>query len=294
TESGCNIDHAITGRREYCERHMDSARRAYRDLGLADDLVTVMRFPGVADNPEALRAAVRAGFSMIVGSRHLEEPGREWWVTLPGEGEMLEIEGASLQRKFYPPADLERRVAAGGIGEEGVRSDPSFTAAVAAALAFVDGVRQGGGILGLSDHFWETFPESAGVPVRYLVMDEVLRRLEAERGGKIWYPSAHDLALWLDARRNATLAWRVERDGVHVAIDPPRSWRERRSRGLAAASLLVRVPPGYERVRDVTLREEGSAPRALPADAFFRDAAGVTVTFPLASRVELVIHPERP
>ncbi|MBI3448314.1 MAG: hypothetical protein HY049_05290 [Acidobacteria bacterium] len=294
TETGCNIDHALTGRRDYAERHLRAAREAYRGLGLQDDLVTVMRFPGVADNPEALRAAARAGFSMIVGSRHLDEPGREWWVAYPGGGEILEIEGASLQRRFYPPADLERRVAAGGMDAGAIRTDPSFQASVAGALAFVDGVREGGGILGLSDHFWETFQESGGVPVRYLVVDEALRRLETERAGAIWYPSAHDLALWLDARRNAGLTWRQESDGVHVAITAPPSWKERGSRGIAAASLLVRLPPGYERLAGVTLREEGAPARALAATSYAREAGGVVVTFPLASSVELVIRPARP
>ena len=87
TESGCNLDHAALGEREYFRKRFALARELYRKNGIPDERVAVMRFPGVEDSPEALRAAAEAGFVMIFGSRCLAtaqetagEPSAGWGV----------------------------------------------------------------------------------------------------------------------------------------------------------------------------------------------------------------------
>src|SRR5678815_6087556 len=107
------------------------------------------------------------------------------------------------------------------------------------------------------DHWWETFAEFGGVSPRYLVLDAVLDDVELRYGSRVWYPRSRDLALWLQARRTASVRWQVEADGLHVLVEPPAGWAKRGLTGIEEASIIVGLPAGYTGVSAVRIKHQG-------------------------------------
>lgn len=291
TQTGCNIDHAKLSEATYCQRHLSLARAALRGAGIPDDRVVVMRFPGIVDSPEALRAAASAGFEAILGNRHSDEAGREWWVPFPG-GEILEIENSNLTRCFSRSAELETALESGRLTAGQVASDTRFLSEVERGRVYVEQVAAQGGILNLFDHWWETFASFGGVSPRYLVLDAVLKDIESRYGERAWYPRARDLALWLEARRRSVVSWQSRQDGLHLIVDPPSRWKERGLSGIETASLLVHLPAGYTGVSGVRSRQGESGWQPLRASSWWLAPDGLAVTFPLRHRTELLVLPE--
>ncbi|HKY34162.1 MAG TPA: hypothetical protein VJV23_16655 [Candidatus Polarisedimenticolia bacterium] len=275
TQTGCNVDHSRLGDRAYCLRRFAAIRREARAAGLPDRVLTVFRFPGVQDSPEALRAAARHGVRGILGSRHLDEPGREWWVPLPGGGELLEIQSVPMLRAFALSAELEAKLASGDLRPSDVSGSREFLAAVSRGRAVIDSIEGNGGIVNLFNHWWETFQEIGGAMPRYSVLDAVLKDVFERRLGRVWYPRSSELALWLETRRRASIQWEQSRGAVMVRIAPP---RERVQDGvrLPEASVLLHLPAGFGRVRDVRL-----AGQPLSAERWRSVKDGLVATFPL-------------
>ncbi|HZI93063.1 MAG TPA: putative Ig domain-containing protein [Patescibacteria group bacterium] len=290
TETGCNVDHAKLSEEAYCRRHLGLAREAFRSIGIPDDKTIVMRFPGMADSPQALKAAAGAGFEAIFGSRHGDEAGREWWVPYPG-GEILEIENTNLSRCFSRSKSLEADLARGSLEPGHLRSDPRFLAEVQRGRDEVDQIVAQGGIMNLFDHWWETFAEFGGVSPRYLVLDAVLDDVELRYGSRVWYPRSRDLALWLQARRTASVRWQVEADGLHVLVEPPAGWAKRRLTGIEEASIVVGLPAGYTGVSAVRTKHDGRAWQDLDRLKWWVVPDGLALSFPLKDGVEMHIVP---
>jgi len=292
--TGCNIDHARMADPVYCRDHLSRARETYRAAGIPDDRVIVMRFPGVADNPEALRAALDAGFIAIFGRRHFDEAGREWWVPAARGGEMLEIEDSHLQTVFARSERLEKDLEDGKVAPAGVASTEAFKAAVTKGAAYVDRIAAGGGILNFANHYWETFDTIGGAQPRYLILDAVLHDIEERFGERAWFPQSRELAFWLDARRHARVEWREEKGGARLTIDPPRAWARMGLTGLTGASILVSLPAGFRDPGSVEIHEERGGWRPLGSDRYWKEGDEMAVTFPLRGRVEIRVRPAAP
>ncbi len=289
TQTGCNVDHSRMADPAYCRERFSRAREAYRAAGIPDERVVVMRFPGVEDSPQALRAAAEAGFIAVLGSRHFERPGREWWIPHPGGGEILEIEHSPLLKLFARSEELEAGLTGGRIDPAGVTGSPEFVAAVERGIAYVERVVTDGGILSLSDHWWETFLEIEGVTPRYLILDALLREVDRRYGARAWYPGARDLALWLEVLRKAQVTWREEDDAVRVEIDPPARWSHSAVSGVDNASVLLRLPAGWRRASEVRIRQTPGRWSALDPSRYWMQSGSLAVVFPLRGRVSLHI-----
>jgi hypothetical protein len=268
---------------------MALAREAYRKAGIPDERVVVMRFPGVEDSAQALRAAAEAGFLAIFGSRHLDEPGREWWIPYPGGGQILEIENSSFLRSFARADDLEAGLKEGRIPPADAASSPEFQAAVKRGITYVERVAAGGGILNLTDHWWETFAEIGGIEPRYLVLDSVLSDIEARYGPRAWYPRARELAMWLEARREAPASWSERGGSVHVRLEPPPRWLELKLEGLDTASILLSLPPGWQGISSVRIKEGDGQWRSLDPSLYWLEPRGLAVTLPFHGPVEIEV-----
>jgi len=290
-QTGCNVDHSRLGSARYCRRQIALSRGAFRALGLAEDLVAVMRFPGVVDSPEALKAAGEAGFLAILGSRHLSEAGREWWVPHPG-GEILEIENSGLTHCFSRSKSLETALGQGALTAASLATDRRFLDEVKRGRDYVDLVATQGGILNLFDHYWETFQAFGGVPSRYLVLDAVLSDIESRYAGMVWYPSARDLAVWLDVRRHAGVEWREIDQGLLLALRPPPAWKQFRLSGLGRATLIARLPVGFTGVSQVDIKTDGGAFEPLAPSRWWLGPDGIVVNFPFQGGLQLLIKPE--
>lgn len=275
TESGCNVDHAALGDRRYCERRFALARESMERAGVPQGALAVMRFPGVDDSPEARRAAAREGYLALLGSRHLDEPGRAWWTAYPG-GEILEIQNLAFDRAFARSEELERALAEGSVRPDALRGSAPFEAALAKGRALVRRLETQGGIVNLSGHWWETFESVAGVMPRYLLLDTWLSELPAET---VWWPSARELALWLELRRRAVVTWSRENHRVEIRLTAPPGWRPP-AEGFRAS--IVALVPGGEAI--VEVRRDG---RPLPRDSWWQDGGKVIVVFPMAETVRL-------
>lgn len=278
-QKGCNVDHAALGERRYCERRFARARAALRRAGIPDDALAVMRFPGMEDSPEALRAAARDGYLAVLGSRHLDQPGRAWWTPLPGGEEILEIQNLAYQRVFARSEELERGLAEGSIASDAVRESAPFLAALEAGRRLLPRLEAQGGIVNLFDHWWEGFEPVGGVLPRYLLLDAWLRELPLDR---VWWPSGRELASWVRLRRFARTTWRHQGDQIHVSVDPPAGWRQAGA-GLEA-SIFIHLPTPAPIAE---IRADGTP---LPRSRWQDERGIAKVTIPLRWRTRLSVR----
>jgi hypothetical protein len=281
-QAGCNVDHAPFGERAYCERRFGLARAALRRAGVPDEALAVMRFPGLEDSPEALRAAARDGYLAVLGSRHLDQPGRAWWTSIPGGGEILEIQNLAYQRAFASSPELEQGLADGTIRGPAIRESAAFQAALEAGRRLLPRLEAQGGIVNLFDHWWEAFEEFGGTKPRYLLLDAWLRELPRDR---VWWPSARELAAWLHLRRFARTTVRYGADRIDVRIDPEGRWPSP-AKGMEA-SMVIHVP-GQTRIIEVL---EGGRP--LASSRWWQEAGDVVVTFTFHGRARLSLRTRR-
>jgi hypothetical protein len=282
-QSGCNVDHAALGERGYCERRFAQARASMRRAGIPDEALTVMRFPGLADSPEALRAAARDGYLAIFGSRHQQQAGRPWWTPLPDGGEVLEIQNVPVQRALLASEELEQGLENGSIDPATVRDSAPFREALDKGRTLLRRLEAQGGLVNLFDHWWENAKEVAGVRPREMLLDAWLRELPAER---VWWPSSRALVSWIQLQRFARFSWRARKDRVEVVVEPPRPWRPP-AEGLEV-SLVVHVP-GHAAVAEVLVDGD-----PLPRSRWWDDRGRVVLAFPLRDRTRLTLRTSGP
>lgn len=273
-----------------------AAVRAGEPTGGLPDGIRWPRFPfdpesraGV-DNPQALSAAIQTGFIAFFGRRHVEDAGHEWPITAAGGGEILEIEDSYLQSVFAPSEKLEKALESGALPPDQVEGSEEFKAAVQKGIRYADRIAAAGGILNLFNHYWETFAVFGGIQPRYLVLDAVLDAIDRRYSGLVWYPGARELALWLDARRRATVWKELKTSEMILTVEPPPRWRELKLTGIPTASLVVEVPEGWNGVRSVRIREEGARWESLDPQRWWTAPGGLALSFPLRGSVELRIR----
>ncbi|HXI03735.1 MAG TPA: hypothetical protein VNI57_11220 [Candidatus Saccharimonadales bacterium] len=289
TQAGCNVDHRKLASPYYCLRQLLTAREVYRALGIPDERVTVMRFPGAVDSPEALSAAREAGFIAIFGRHHREDRGREWWLPCGPGCEMLDVEDSHLQSVAPSLEDLVRALEAGKLDPSTFQKSPAFAAALKEGREYVDGIVSGGGLLNLTNHFWKTFEEVKGVQPRYAFLSALLGGIEKRFGPRVWYPHGGELAQWLELRRRASVTWHRERGNVLVDIDPDPAASLPRTPSLDRVSMRIALPPDFGEVSQVRIDEGDGAWRLLDPSAYRPGPSGLAVSFPLRGSVHLAI-----
>ncbi|MFQ5700276.1 MAG: hypothetical protein ACE5HU_00340 [Acidobacteriota bacterium] len=290
-QTGCNVDHSKLAEPAYCRRRMDLIRRAYSTAGIPNDTVVLLRFPGLAYGPQALEAAVEAGFVAILGGRNLREADRPWWVADTKGEEILEIQDTRFLRLFARWAELEEGLSQGRITRTGVVASPAFLAAVQRGRQYIDRVAAGGGILNLSDRWTQTFKTIGGAHPRYLVLDAVLTDMEERYGPRVWYPRGRELALWLNARHNARVTWNRAEGGVRVDVNVPDRWVASGLR-LEEASLVVALPQGWSRIGNVRLRANDEGWNDLDPSRFWLQGNRLAIVFPLRGHTQIQIAGE--
>ena len=198
-QSGCNFNHNLANDLDYCNSRFKLAREAYQLIGLDNNKIIVMRFPGFAYTDAALRALLDNGFIAFFGSG---DCGAEEWIRLSDGREIMNIPSTSLYT-FY----------------DGEVDNTSFQQCV-----------KNGGIINFFDHWWDMFKtDSSGANANYQTANASLKYIEQTYGDRVWWPFGSELALWLRFKRNAVTHW--ETDNTHIMIsatvpnwDP--NWKE--------------------------------------------------------------------
>jgi len=138
----------------------------------------------------------------------------------------------------------------------------------------------------LFDHWWEDSKEVGGVLPRQRILDAWLRELPAE---KVWWPSARELALWLELARSAHVSWEEHRNRLRLVVEPPASWSRSAAAGRLDTTMKVHIPSG----RAVqAVRVDG---QLLDPGRWWATSGGtLVVCFPIAGRTTLDLSFERP
>ena len=287
-QTGCNLDHSRFASLEYCRQRFKLVRQAYGVAGIADELVTLMRFPGLAHTPAALQAAAEAGFLAILTAPAPDRPGQETWLPYPG-GEIAAIPDSRLLSLFARSDALEEALNSGRVSPSELTRNADYLGAVMQGVAYADLVASTGGILNLTDQWSATFARIGGAAPRYEILHAVLGVIDKRRGSSVWYPSGKELALWLVLKRSATVSRRLKGGKLILRIEPPEGWR-RAGGELQNASLIVTLPQGWKATGRVRIRDESQAWRDLGAARRWVEPRGLALTLPIRGRTQVSIE----
>ncbi len=281
TQKGCNLDHPALDDAEYVSTRFDLIRKAYGALGIADERVVLIRFPGLEAGPQALAGAAEAGFLASLGTTLL---------TSAEAGSLIEIPDTRILRLFARSEALEEGLTSGRLTRETLAESSEMRDAVARGMAVVEDAARGSGILNIVDVWSETFASIGGTQPRYLILDAVLDEVESKYRGRVWFPRGRDLALWLSLVRDARVTVAPSGDELTVAIAPHERWSRAAGEGLAEASILIDVPASIRSVSAVRIRHEGDAAwRDLDPSHHWLERRGLAVVFPIHGPLELQI-----
>lgn len=199
TQNGCNFNHNQANDLNYCKERFRLARAAYQQIGLDNNKIIVMRFPGFATTDAGLRALLDNGFIAFFGNGGC---GQEKWIPLSDGREILNIPSTSLSAFYNGQVDN----------------------------AYLDDCVRQGGLINFFDHWWDLFKtDENGTNHNYQIVSANLRYLEQTYSDQVWWPFGSELALWLQFKRNAIINWETTDD--HLKISAVASswnpdWRE--------------------------------------------------------------------
>jgi hypothetical protein len=176
-QDGCNFDHSLTNTIGYCNERLKLAREAYHTIGLDNNKILVMRFPGFAYTDAALRALLDNGFIAFFGAGSC---GKAEWITLSDGREILNIPSTSLY-SFYD-------------GEYG--------------NSYFQDCLDNGGIINLFDHWWDMFEKDSVSTYRnYQIISDNLHYVEEKYADQVWWSFGSEMALWQYFKKNVNISW---------------------------------------------------------------------------------------
>lgn len=199
TQSGCNVDHSLANTLNYCSHRFKLARAAYAQIGLDNDKIIVMRFPGFAYTDAALRALLDNGFIAFFGGGDCKQ---DEWIKLSDGREILNIPSTSLYRFYEGDAD-------------------NFT---------IPECVKTGRFINFFDHWWDMFKTDAnGTNRNYQIASGSLTYIEHQYGDQVWWPFGSELALWFYFKRNAITNWETTNSTITINATVPKwnpNWKE--------------------------------------------------------------------
>lgn len=240
----------------YCIERFKLAREAYGEVGLDNDRLIVMRFPGDTYSDAALRAMKDSGFiAYFTSYRRGDEYACSYLYTnLSDGGRVLDIHGN---------VPLSRLV---GFNAE-----------------FIDSCARNG-IINFFDHFWESYEPHGGMQPNYCKLNESLNYIESEYGRRVWWPLASELSLWIDFRERGTHNWTLNGSLLEVSSGVPGGWR---SSWATLASYTVDLKG--KRVKKI-LFDDGAGWTALGDDGFWIEDGILHLTCPIRNRVNVRVY----
>jgi hypothetical protein len=206
----------------FCYGTFAKARKTYAALGLDNDRIFVMRFPGYAHTPMALRALPDMGFLAYF---EYSRTGREKYLDVGGGREILAIPTVQLV-DIFDTQKLVQEIQDGFVGPFDLGASRTYQSALAGGLAALDSLARDGGVINLFDHWWEhSRTEIKGVHYRYRFFKDILEGLDRKYGKRVWWAFGSDLALWSHLKRNAPVSLESDRHGATVSFGKPLVWK---------------------------------------------------------------------
>jgi hypothetical protein len=229
----------------FCYGTFAKARNTYAALGLDNDRIIVMRFPGSAHTPMALQALADMGF---LGYFESVRTGREKYLELGGGREILVIPTVQLC-DIFDTQKLIQEIQDGVVGPSDLETSGTYLAALGRGMATLDSLVSGGGVIDLFDHWWEhSGTELRGVHYRYQFFKDILGGLDRKYGKRVWWGFGSELALWSHIKRNAPVSIASDPHGVTVSFGKPVVWK-----------------PGWSMTAGYTLATNDSSPFPVPS-----------------------------
>jgi hypothetical protein len=229
-EGDANLDHhefdgsvnAEAHDSAFCYRTFARARHSYAAVGLDNDRISVMRFPGYKNTPMALQALADNGFLAYFD---FIRSGQERYVDLGKGKELLAIPTIHLF-DLCDTLELGKGILNGEIDSANLKDSQAYQAALSGALLITDYLVLGGGVINLFDHWWEhSFHQLNGIRYRFELFKDILAGLDRKHGKRVWWGFGSELARWSHLKRNTPVT--VERDelGLTVSFGQPAAWK---------------------------------------------------------------------
>jgi len=186
TQTGCNFNHSFASTFSYCDQRLKLARNSYKEIGLDNNKIIVMRFPGFAYTDAALKALLDNGFVAYFGIGECKAE----WAQLSDGREILNIPSVILY-DFYSGKD-----------------DNSY----------FQQCLENGGIINLFDHWWDMFDDAPRdtIDTNYRIASDVLTYIEQNFRDEVWWPFGSELALWLYFKENVDIT--LQRRGYNLEL----------------------------------------------------------------------------
>ncbi len=262
----------------YCRLAFENARKAYRQIGLDNAKIIVLRFPGYKFTAAALTAARENGFLAFFFPRG---KGEEVFYSLDGSKEMLVIPDLSLPWDADDP-ELVRGIKAGAITSASLSRSEPYRRMLLAFEQEIERRIASGGIVNFFDHWWEHGGYNLnGVPYRFRLFSDGISYVIGKYGSRVWWPFASDLAQWLEFRKHADVGITGDERETRVQFKAPPDWNPdwtlEASYSLVRSNGVRRLPPVSE--VSMALSSDPASWHVIPPGHYWTDAAGIHITF---------------
>lgn len=216
-------DNAAAFDSAFCFGTFARARNTYSAIGLANDKISVMRFPGFHHTAMALRALAANGFLAYFSDART---GMETYVTLPGNREILSIPTSLMLAEYYDPPDLVAGITDGTIRKAEMKESAAYRNALLRIRRAMDALVHGGGVINLFDHWWEhSLHRLNGVPYRFELLLDAVTDLDRAYRDRVWWGFGSELARWSHFKRHAQVHLESDDGGLGLGFTQPADWR---------------------------------------------------------------------
>lgn len=202
---------------DWCDTVFKNARSVYEEIGLNNEEILVMRFPGYKYTQEALQALVEN--NIIAFSDYHNESGSEKWILLENGEYILQIPdivyGFKTEQK-----DFVEKIHSSVITVDNYASHSDYLAVKENLIDFVNANAKSGGVVAFFDHWWEHNQDVNGFNYRLELLKEAINHLIEEYGNdKIWWGFTSELARFAYIKRFAKVSENNKGDTLLVSID---------------------------------------------------------------------------
>jgi hypothetical protein len=174
----------------------------------------------------------------------------------------------------------------GGIPNRNIEADP------VAREVWTSLFSREGGIVDLFDHWWEhSQPRAGGVRYRFELLKELLSRLEAEYGSRIWWGFGSEMARWSELTRTVPVSIRQVHSDPEISFGAPRKWKTAWAMGVAY-TIAYSGPGHLSAVRRMyyTLDSEGhAAEHPLEAVDYWIEGDALRFAFPFSDPAKVLV-----
>lgn len=283
---------------DWCFNTFQKARNSYEQIGLNNDKIIVMRFPGYKHTKQALEALVDQDFIAFFDNENTN--GFESWVKLANDKQILKIPDVHFIEIADDPK-LIQGLDQKQISPERLRSNESYRKALKKMVAEFDRRASQGGIVNIFDHWWESSAWTKnGTPYRMEMLTDAIHAIMNKYQHQIWWPFGSELAKYLHLSHKMKVQQTTANNTIQLKFSHIGRWKNEWATELSY-DLLEQATPSNKtfnpnslqhfKISKIFQTQKGSAIE-VPIEAAWMDQTGIHFNFVYTDTCTITIQLE--